>query len=46
MGEVVRAFVPLPLPPSPPLELETLYPLLDRANHVLGSLDALSTLLP
>jgi Fic family protein len=45
-GETVRAFVPLPLPPSPPLELEALYPLLDRANRALGRLDGLSTLLP
>jgi Fic family protein len=45
-GETVRAFVPLPLPPAPPLELEALLPLLDRANQALGRLDGLSTLLP
>lgn len=45
-GETVRAFVPLPLPPKPPLELGALYPLLDRANQALGRLDGLSTLLP
>lgn len=45
-GESVRAFVPRPLPPVPPLELNHLYPLLDRANQALGRLDGLSTLLP
>jgi Fic family protein len=45
-GETVRAFVPLPLPPVPPLELGPFLPLLDRANQALGRLDGLSTLLP
>lgn len=45
-GESVRAFIPRPLPPDPPLELETFFPLLDRANQALGRLDGLSTLLP
>ena len=45
-GETVRAFVPLPLPPDPPLELDSFHPLLDRANQALGRLDGLSTLLP
>jgi Fic family protein len=45
-GETVRAFVPLPLPPTPPLELGEFLPLLDRANQALGRLDGLSTLLP
>lgn len=45
-GEPVRAFIPRPLPPDPPLELETFFPLLDRANQALGRLDGLSTLLP
>jgi Fic family protein len=45
-GETVRAFVPLPLPPVPPLELGAFLPLLDRANQALGRLDGLSTLLP
>jgi Fic family protein len=40
------AFVPSPLPPTPPLELTPLFPLLDRANQALGCLDGLSTLLP
>lgn len=46
VGESVRAFVPAPLPPYPPLELDAFFPLLDRANQALGRLDGLSTLLP
>ena len=46
VGESVRAFVPQPLPPDPPLELDRLYPLLDRANQALGRLDGLSKVLP
>ena len=38
------AFVPHGLPPV--LALDGLYPLLDRANHALGGLNALGTLLP
>ncbi len=45
-GEPVRAFIPRPLPPDPPLMLNSLFPLLDRANQALGRLDGLSTLLP
>jgi hypothetical protein len=35
-GETVRAFVPSPLPPEPPLDLTPLLPLLDRANQAGG----------
>jgi Fic family protein len=46
-GEVVRAFIPNPLPPVPPLVLEgRLQQLLERAVLALGRLDSLSTLLP
>lgn len=45
-GETVRAFVPSPLPPEPPLDLNPLLPLLDRANQALGRLDGVSALLP
>lgn len=45
-GESVRAFIPHPLPPDPPLVLDAFHPLLDRANQALGRLDGLSTLLP
>jgi len=46
VGEPVQAYIPNPLPPEPPLELETLYTLLDRANQALGRLDGSTALLP
>jgi len=46
-GESVRAFVPAPLPPKPPLRLDgALQQLLERATLALGRLDAVSALLP
>jgi Fic family protein len=45
-GEQVRAYIPKPLPPDPPLDLTSLYPLLDRANQALGRLDGSTALLP
>ena len=46
-GELVRAFVPDPLPPSPPLVLEgSLQQALERATLALGRLDTISVLLP
>jgi Fic family protein len=45
-GEQVRAYIPKPLPPDPPLDLAGLYPLLDRANQALGRLDGSTALLP
>jgi len=45
-GETVRAFLPPPLPPDPPVDLSGLYQKLDRANQALGRLDSLTTLLP
>ena len=45
--EQVRAFVPLPLPPSPSLVLDSsLQQTLDSAMLALGRLDGVSTLLP
>jgi Fic family protein len=46
-GEEVRAYVPRPLPPDPPLAMtpEDL-DLLERSNRALGRLDGLSQLLP
>jgi hypothetical protein len=41
----VKAFVPLPLPADPPVELSRLYQQLDPANQALGRLDGLITLL-
>src|SRR2546426_335178 len=46
-GEVVRAFVPPMLPPSPSLQLDgSLQDILERALVALGRLDSVSTLLP
>src|SRR5260221_4313495 len=45
-GETVKAFIPQPLPPDPPVDLSGLYQQLDRANQALGRLDGLTTLLP
>jgi len=45
-GETYSAYVPKPLPPVPPIEMEKMYPLLDQANIALGRLDGLSIILP
>lgn len=45
-GEVYSAYVPKPLPPTPSIEMEKIYPLLDQANIALGRLDGLSIILP
>ena len=46
-GESVSAFIPYPLPPDPPVQLEgPLQALLERALLALGRLDSVSSLLP
>jgi Fic family protein len=45
-GEKVRAFVPPPLPPQPPIDAVSLLPLLSAADRALGRLDGISVLLP
>jgi Fic family protein len=46
-GEAVRAFVPLPLPPEPALDLGgKRLQLLEQATLAVGRLDSVSTLLP
>lgn len=45
-GEVVRAFVPPPLPPTPPLDLLGLLDPLSAAERALGRLDGITILLP
>ena len=46
-GEQVRAFIPHPLPPEPPLDLSgTRQRLLERATLALGRLDSITLLLP
>ncbi len=46
-GEAVRAFIPRPLPPEPPLEINARrQQLLERATVALARLDSVSLLLP
>ena len=46
-GETVKAFVPAPLPPKPPLELDaTVRDAADAALLALGRLDGVSSVLP
>ncbi len=46
-GEQVRAFIPAPLPPDPPIALEgALLQLLEEALIAIGRLDSVSQLLP
>ena len=44
--EVVRAFLPAALPPSPPVDLRRLQRSLERASIAIGRLDSVSALLP
>ncbi len=44
--EHYAAYMPPNLPPNPPLQLDELYPLLDKANIALGRLDGMSMVLP
>lgn len=45
-GENVRAYVPLPLPPVPALDLTRLLKLVESANRSLGRLDGMTSILP
>ena len=46
-GESFNAFLPDPLPPVPPIQIDgPLQPLFERASLALGRLDSASTLLP
>jgi Fic family protein len=45
-NERVRAFVPPPLPPDPPLRLQGLLARLSAADRALGRLDGITTLVP
>ncbi len=46
VGEVVKAFVPPPLPPKPPLQVEQLYGPLEEATLGIGRLRGVGTVLP
>jgi Fic family protein len=45
-GETVHAFIPPPLPPIPPIDVLPLLRWLSAADHALGRLDGIATLLP
>lgn len=45
-GETVRAFVPPPLPPEPPIDVLSLLDRLSLAERSLGRLDGITILLP
>ncbi|KTE20550.1 cell filamentation protein Fic [Sphingopyxis sp. H050] len=45
-GEIVRAFVPPPLPPTPPIDVLALLDRLSLAERALGRLDGITMLLP
>jgi len=45
-GEVVRAFVPPPLPPAPPIDVLGLLDRLSLAERAMGRLDGITMLLP
>jgi Fic family protein len=44
--EAVRAFIPPPIPPNPPLRMERLQKSLEQANQAIGRLDGLASALP
>jgi Fic family protein len=45
-GERVRAFVPPPLPPDPPLDINSFLTLYDSARGAVGRLDGATAILP
>ena len=45
-GESVKAYIPAPLPPDPPVDLGRLHGRIDRADRAIGRLDGLSSLVP
>src|SRR5437762_11871300 len=45
-GEAYKAYIPQKLPPDPPLHLETLYPLIDRATQALVELNSVIHSIP
>ena len=45
-GETYQSYIPQPLPPDPPIQLEKSYSLLEKANVSLGELNGIRTNLP
>lgn len=46
VGEKAEALVPPPLPPDPPIRMDSLYKPLEDANRALGHLDGIASILP
>lgn len=44
--ESYKAYVPAQLPPNPAIDLELLYPYLEKATRALGELNSITTLIP
>jgi Fic family protein len=45
-GESINAYLPPSLPPTPPINLESMQGLMEKANLALGRLDGLANMLP
>ena len=45
-GESFNSYIPSNLPPQPPIAMEEIYSLLDKAGTALGRLDGISIMLP
>ena len=45
-GETYQCYIPQPLPPNPPIQLEKFYKILDKANVSLGELNGIRINLP
>ncbi|MEQ1716082.1 MAG: Fic family protein [Hyphomicrobium sp.] len=45
-GEIVKSYIPKPLPPDPPIELGRIVNSVEAANRELGRLDGVATVLP
>src|SRR5271168_5264503 len=45
-GEAVKAYIPAPLPPHPPVDLSRLHGHIELADRAVGRLDGLSSLIP
>lgn len=45
-GELVKCYVPRPLPPNPPLDLQRLLGRIAKADQALGRLDGITSILP
>ncbi len=46
LEQKIKAFVPPPLPPVPPVRVERFHGLLEKANQNLGRLDGITSMLP